>query len=220
MLNILFEDNHVIVCLKPAGILSQKDYTNQDSMVEILKEYLRMKYQKPGNIYLGLVHRLDRNTEGLMVFAKTSKAAARLSKDIQEHDFNKNYYAIVCGELKKSGKLINSLRKDENQNKSFISERGKEAILEYKVVDIKDNNSLVDINLITGRHHQIRVQFSYLGFPLCGDIKYGAKALKENHLALYAYNLRFFHPITKEEMNFSVTPKGKIWSDYFNLATK
>ncbi|MCL2521727.1 MAG: RNA pseudouridine synthase [Erysipelotrichales bacterium] len=220
MLNIIFEDNHLIVCLKPAGILSQKDYTGQDSMVELVKDYLRVKYQKPGNIYLGLVHRLDRNTEGLMVFAKTSKAAARLSKDIQKHDFNKNYYALVCGKLKDSGILVNNLSKDEAQNKSFVSNQGKEAVLEYKVIEKVKDISLVDVNLITGRHHQIRVQFSYIGCPLYGDVKYGAKSLNKDFLALYAYDLRFFHPVTKAEMRFSVVPKGKIWDNFFKLTTK
>ena len=201
-LNILYEDNHVIVAYKPVGILSQKDQTGDLDMLTLLKDYIKRKYKKEGNVYLGLVHRLDRMTSGIMVFARTSKAALRLTNDIIEHNFHKEYLAVLEGTLNvfEETTLINYLSKDEKLKKSFIDPNGKEAELTYQVINQKNSKSLVRIKLKTGRHHQIRVQMSNLGYPLYGDIKYGAK--NKGELALQAYKLAFHHPITRELLTF------------------
>lgn len=203
MLDILYEDNHLIVCYKPYGILSQSDGSNSLDMLTLLKKYVKEKYNKPGNVYVGLVHRLDRNTEGIMVFAKTSKAASRLSAQIREGAFNKSYIALIEGILKdQEGILINNLAKNENTRTAYESENGKKAILEYKVINTRDNYSLVNVKLVTGRFHQIRAQFSIIGHPLYGDIKYGSKN-QTNYAVLQAYSLIFNHPITKDKMKFT-----------------
>lgn len=203
-MNILYEDNHLLVVEKPINVLVQADNTHDKDLLTLLKEYLKEKYKKPGNVYLGLVHRLDRVVGGVMVFAKTSKAAGRLSKQVQNHDFKKTYYAVVCGYLKTNGHLENYLIKDEKTNTSFVSEKGKLAILDYEVLSTKENFTLVKINLKTGRHHQIRVQFSYLGYPLYGDARYNKNYQKGEQIALFAKELSFYHPVTKEKMTFSL----------------
>ena len=213
-LKILYEDNHLIVAIKPSGILSQEDSSHDDDMLTLLKKYIKNKYNKPGNVYLGLVHRLDRMTSGVMVFAKTSKAAARLNEQITKGEFTKKYYAVVNGVIENSGRLINYLYKDESEVKSYVTKegKGKIAILDYKVVKHVNNNTLVDVDLITGRHHQIRVQFSYINHPLVGDVLYGASKHK---LMLSAYYLSFNHPITKEKMKFTEIPDTDEWNEYF-----
>ena len=202
-LEVLFEDNHVIVCYKPQGVLSQADNTGDIDMLTLVKDYLKKRYNKPGNVYVGLVHRLDRMTSGVMVFAKTSKAAMRLSNDIASGEFFKEYLAVCEGNIENfdETELVDYLEKDEKLNKSFISKNGKEARLKYKVVTNSNGKSLVKVKLITGRHHQIRVQMSNIGHPLYGDIKYGSKH-KEN-LALQAYKLSFYQPVTRELLTFS-----------------
>lgn len=215
-LEILYEDNHVIVVIKPFNVLSQQDDTNDLDMLTIIKSYLKEKYQKPGNVYLGLVHRLDRPTGGIMVFAKTSKAASRLSKDIRDNNFNKKYYAIVHGKLdNKKGHLENYLLKaSDNSTIVTTKDKGKYASLDYEVLSYKDDLSLVDITLNTGRHHQIRVQFSHIGNPLYGDQRYGKQDKKQ--LALFAYYLSFKHPVTKEVMTFIAKPlKEDVWKLFF-----
>ena len=211
-LNILYEDNHIIVVEKKPGILSQADASDSLELLTLVKKYIKEKYNKPGNVYLALVHRLDRNVGGIMVFAKTSKAARRLNEQIKNHEFNKTYLALLDGRLKqKESKLINYIRKDENKRKSYITnnldEKSKEAVLYYEILDYIDNKSLVKINLITGRFHQIRLQFSNINHPIIGDIKYGGK--KNNNFYLYAYKLEFYHPITKEKLLFKLLPKWK-----------
>ena len=214
-LEILYEDNHLIVCVKPVGILSQEDHTKDMDMLTLLKHYIKDKYNKPGNVYLGLVHRLDRMTGGVMVFAKTSKAASRLNEQIKNHEFVKKYYALVKGVLNESGHLENYLFKDEDEVKSYVGNKnsGKIAILDYQVVKVQDNNTLVDISLKTGRHHQIRVQFSHINHPLVGDRLYGND--DKNNLMLYAYSLSFYHPITKELLEFKKIPTHDKWQNYF-----
>lgn len=210
-LNILYEDNHIIVVIKPYNILSQSDNTNDLDMLTIIKNYIKEKYNKPGNVYLGLVHRLDRPTGGIMVFAKTSKAASRLSKQIKDDKFTKKYLAIVHGTFtKKEGTLENYIKRTED-NSSIITtkEEGKYAKLDYKVLKEKDNLSTLDITLYTGRHHQIRVQFSNINHPLYGDQRYGKQDRKQ--LALFAYHLEFYHPITKEKLVFEYMPKEEIF---------
>ena len=202
-LEVLYEDNHVIVCYKEAGILSQADNTGDMDMLTLIKDYLKKRYNKEGNVYLGLVHRLDRMTSGIMVFAKTSKAAMRLSNDIVNGDFFKEYLAVCEGNIENFDEvtLIDYLEKDEKLKKSFISKNGKEAILTYKVITNKNNKSLVRVKLKTGRHHQIRVQMSNIGHPLYGDIKYGSP--HKDDLALQAYKLSFYQPVTRELLTFS-----------------
>lgn len=206
MLNILYEDNQVIVVFKPRGMLSQADGTKSPDILSILKQYIKEKYNKPGEVYLGLLHRLDRNTSGVMVFARTSKAAARLSDDISKHNsFEKYYMAVVDGCLKdKEGILSNMLYWDERQKKAFIKNHkdSKEAKLKYNVIRESNNKSLLDITLYTGRHHQIRCQLSHIGHPIIGDVKYGSKIQMGNFYALTSYKLTFIHPTLKEKMTF------------------
>ena len=216
-IDILYEDNHLLVVNKPANLPVCKDSSNDPDLLTILKEYLKNKYNKPGNVYLGLVHRLDRPTEGIMVFAKTSKAAERLSKQIQNKQFTKTYYAIVLGKLKAKDTLEDYLIKDETTNTSYITtkDKGKLAILSYEVINSIDNLNLVKINLQTGRHHQIRVQFSSRSNPLYGDHKYNSKVKKDNHenIALIAKELSFYHPTTKELLTFNIDlPKKYPWN--------
>ncbi len=208
-MKIYYEDNHIIVAYKEKGILSQADGSNKPDMLTILKDYIKEKYNKPGNVYLGLVHRLDTNTSGVMVFARTSKAASRLSKDIKNHNFHKKYIATVEGILdNKDYVLLKSyILKNEQERKSYINKNGQEAILEYRMInnykiDGKDVSD-IEINLKTGRFHQIRCQMASIGHPLYGDKKYGSKAvIKEEDFPLEAYSLSFIHPTTKEWMEF------------------
>lgn len=206
-LDILYEDNHIIVCYKPRGILSQADSSNHPDMLNLLKDYIKEKYNKPGNVYLGLVHRLDMNTKGLMVFARTSKAAERLNKAILNHEFKKYYKATVIGEVKEDDykELKSYLTKDEKTLKSYIDKSGKEAILYYKTDKIKTiNNTVVTdllIKLKTGRFHQIRCQMASIGHPLYGDKKYNGIG-DFNDYSLEAYYLSFPHPISHEIMEF------------------
>ena len=200
-LNILYEDNHIIVVFKPAGILSQADKTGDDDMLTLIKKYIKEKYNKPGNVYLGLVHRLDRQVSGIMVFAKTSKAASRLSEEIRNNKMHKKYLAIIHGYLDvKEGTLVNRIEKLDNKKVLIDTPSGKEAILNYKVIKEKNNLSLVDIDLVTGRYHQIRIQFASINHSLLGDYLYNK--MDTNNLALVSYSLSFIHPTTKEKMNF------------------
>lgn len=210
---ILYEDNHIIVVYKFSGILSQSDNTKDLDMVSIIKTYLKDRYHKPGNVYLGLVHRLDRPVKGVMVFAKTSKAAARLSEQIKNSQMHKKYYAVVEGIFKeKEGILENKIEKIDNKKVLIDSPNGKEARLEYKVLKEKDNLSLVDINLLTGRYHQIRLQFSSRNHPLYGDTLYGSKY--KGDLALISYSLSFIHPTTKEKMCFEIKINSQIMTNF------
>lgn len=210
-LNILYEDNHLIVVVKPYNVLSQSDNTKDIDMLTIIKNYIKEKYNKPGNVYLGLVHRLDRPTGGIMIFAKTSKAASRLSKQIKDNKFTKKYLAVVHGILeKKENILVNYLKKDENNNSLITNEKeGKYAKLHYKVLKENKDYSVLDILLETGRHHQIRVQLKNIGHPLYGDQRYGINDKKQ--LGLFAYHLEFYHPVTKEKLIFEYMPKEEIF---------
>ena len=182
-LDILYEDNHIIVVFKPAGVLSQADKSGDVDMLTIIKSYLKEKYNKPGNVYLGLVHRLDRPVSGIMVFAKTSKAASRLSEEIRNNKMHKKYLAIIHGYLDvKEGTLVNRIEKLDNKKVLIDTPKGKEAVLNYKVIKEKNNLSLVDINLVTGRYHQIRLQFASINHPLYGDYLYNKKVLQGHEL--------------------------------------
>ena len=254
-LDIIYEDNHLIVVVKPQNIPTQKDESEDEDMLSLVKSYVKEKYNKPGNVYVGLVHRLDRPTGGVMVFAKTSKAAARLSAQIQSCEMQKEYLTVLEGQLPlKTKTLVNYLKKDEENNMVKIAPMGevgaKRAELVYDTVEVDktfkevadvltkpriNENSLEEkqqktvkkldkiltlakVKLITGRGHQIRVQFANLKAPVYGDGKYGAKLGKTNNLALWAYKLEFIHPTTKQKMSFKVLPDGnkEPWNK-FNL---
>lgn len=203
MINIIYEDNHLLVVEKPINVPVQADKSGDEDLLTMLKKYLKEKYNKPGNVYLGLVHRLDRPVGGVMVFAKTSKAASRLSKQVQKHEFKKIYMAVIEGKVSDSGTFKDKLKKDEKTNITRVSEDGKEAELSYNLIGFVNNLSLVRISLKTGRSHQIRVQFSSRKIPLYGDQKYNPKAVKDQ-IALFASKLEFKHPITKEIMSFEL----------------
>ena len=203
MINIIYEDNHLLVVEKPINIPVQADSSGDIDLQTMLKRYLIEKYNKPGDAYLGIVHRLDRPTGGIMVFAKTSKAASRLSKQIKKHEFKKIYMAVTQGKVSDSGVFKDKLKKDEKTNITKVSDDGKEAILSYNLVGYINNLSLVRISLKTGRSHQIRVQFASRKLPLYGDKKYNINP-ENGQLALFASELEFKHPITKEVMKFSL----------------
>ena len=213
-LKILFEDNHIIVVEKKPNIPSQADKTDDIDMLTIVKQYIKEKYNKPGNVYVGLVHRLDRPVGGIMIFAKTSIAASRLSNQVREKIFKKKYLAVVDGKIEaERGSLEDYLYKDERNNISKVVSKDKKnakiAKLDYKVLkynEIKDL-SLVEIDLHTGRHHQIRVQLSNFAHSIFGDQKYGTRG-KGKQIALWAYELTIEHPITKEKMTFKDYPEA------------
>lgn len=216
-LNILYEDNHLLVVVKPHNLPTCLDNSQDADLLTILKDYLKVKYHKPGNVYLGLVHRLDRPVSGIMVFAKTSKAAERLTNQIKNHEFHKTYFAVVAGHLPKTATLEDYLIKNERTNTSSVTTKnnGKLARLSYEVIATKDNFNLVKINLETGRHHQIRVQFASRNTPLYGDHKYNQQFIndKTTDIALIATNLSFYHPTTKELLNFNINlPKKYPWN--------
>lgn len=211
-IKIIFEDNHLLVVEKPINMPTQSDQSGDPDLLTLLKKDLKVRYQKPGNVYLGLVHRLDRPVGGVMVFAKTSKAASRLSTQVRERNFDKYYFAIARGLLTNNvGRLQHHLIKDSIQNiVSVVSEPvpgSKEAFLEYKVLGKKDQLSLMRIALDTGRSHQIRVQFAAIGHPLYGDQKYGPIVNRfGEQLALFSFKLRFQHPISKDYLTFTLSP--------------
>ena len=214
-LKIIFEDNHIIVVEKPVNIPSQGDKTGDEDMLTIIKKYLIEKYNKKGEAYLGLVHRLDRPTGGVMVFAKTSKAASRLSEQIREKVFEKEYLCIVDGKLEEqNGEYEDYLVKNEKNNLSRISDQknknAKLAKLYYEILKYNEetNLSLVRVKLYTGRHHQIRVQFASRNHSLYGDQKYGTRG-RGKQLCLWAYKISFLHPISKERIEFEDYPEAE-----------
>ena len=216
-LEVIYEDNHIIVVVKPPNVLSQKDSTNDIDMLTLVKNYIKVKYNKPGNVYVGLVQRLDRPVGGLMMFAKTSKAASRMSNMIKNHQFTKKYLAVINGMLeRKNGEFEDYLLKKENGT-TIVSSNGKYCCLKYKVLEenLNMNLSLIEVDLITGRHHQIRVQFASRNHPLYGDYRYGNSSNKQ--IALWAYKLSLIHPVLKKEMIFEKYPniKDSAWK-YFN----
>ena len=218
MIKVLYEDNHLIAVLKPINVPTQKDSSNDIDMVSLVKDYLKKKYNKPGNVYLGLLHRLDRPVSGVLLFAKTSKAAERMTKEIKNHNVRKTYYAVVEGKVDKKGIFIDKLLKDEKTNFVRVSDKGKEAKLEYELICYKNNYSLVKINLITGRSHQIRVQFSSRGYPLYGDQRYNKK--DKNQIALFSSSIEFTHPVTKEHLTISYNLPNRFPFTLFNYMVK
>ena len=221
---ILYEDNSVLVVVKPQNIPSQADASGDLDLLTLLKQYIKDKYDKPGNVYLGLVHRLDRPTGGVMVFAKNSKSAERLSKQIVDGEMSKNYLTTVLGAPKeKKGTLVNYLKKNALTNTVYVATFGdhnaKKAELSYELLETQGDVSLVKVQLGTGRSHQIRVQFSAIGCPVFGDARYGGDVLvKGSNLALWAYRLEFSHPISRERMVFvAYPPEIEPWTR-FNVA--
>lgn len=221
-MDILYEDNSIIVVCKPQGVPSQADSTGDKDMLSLVKEYVKDKYNKPGNVYIGLVHRLDRPTGGVMVFARNSKCAARLSEQISNGEFSKTYFAVCEGAPASNvSTLVNYLKKDERQNKVTIvpqtEEGAKRAELTYNVLAKNGEYSLLKIKLATGRSHQIRVQLANIKCPIVGDQKYGTGAQKVP-LNLFAVELRFSHPVSKESMVFrAYPPEGATAWNKFNL---
>ena len=208
---ILHEDNHIIVVLKPQNVPTCEDESKDENMLSMIKEYIRVTYNKPGNVYLGLVHRLDRPTGGVMVFAKSSKAASRLSEQMKEGDFEKRYFAVLAGVPKEEkATLTHYMKKNSVNNMVYVcspTENGaKYAELEYTVLETQNDLALADVRLHTGRSHQIRVQMNAIGTPVYGDMRYGGEKAKKGYLALWAYYLSFIHPVSKEKMVFRVQP--------------
>ena len=219
-MDIVYEDNHLIIVNKSAGELSQSDYTKDLSLVDKVKNYIKTKYKKPGNVYLGLVNRLDRPTSGLVIFSKTSKSLARMNKLLKERKIKKIYHAVTeKSPNPKKGTLINFLKKNQIKNKSFIVNenelKSKKAILHYTLIKKLKNFFLIEIMLETGRHHQIRSQLANIGCVIKGDVKYGAKrANKDKSICLHAKNIEFIHPITKAKISLNANPpKSNIWSN-------
>ena len=222
MINIVYEDNHVIVAVKPPNMLSQADKTKDADMLSQVKEYIKVKYNKPGNVYVGLVHRLDRPVGGLMVFARTSKAAARLSAQMREHEMGREYLCVTEGMVKDKFTLINYLIQNERMNRVMVcdaDERGaQEAILHGHCIARKFGTSLCSLRLETGRKHQIRVQMKEMGAPLWGDHRYG-HGIPGQQIALWGYKLTFEHPTTKAIMTFQNLPCGSVWNHYADELT-
>tara|TARA_R110002049_G_scaffold4377_8_gene30553 strand:+ start:312 stop:998 length:687 start_codon:yes stop_codon:yes gene_type:complete len=218
-LQVLFEDNHIIIVNKRAGDITQGDKTGDKPLSDVIKEYVKDKYNKPGNVFIGTVHRLDRPTSGIVIFARTSKALERLNKMLRDKTINKTYWALVKKQPNKtSDTLINFLKKDTKKNKSFVYKKeiegSKNAILHYKVIKKLENYSLIEIDLETGRHHQIRTQLSHIGSPIKGDLKYGfPRSNKDGSISLHARKINFIHPVSKEKIEVTAnTPNDVIWN--------
>lgn len=216
-IDVIFEDNHLIAVNKKSGEIVQGDKTGDEPLSERVKKYLKVKYNKPGNVFLGTIHRIDRPTSGIVIFAKTSKALSRMNEKFRQNKISKTYWAIVKNRLPKKNDLLEHyLLKNQKKNKSFLSteEKGKLSILEYNFLNNLNNYFLYEIFPKTGRHHQIRVQLSNMGSPIKGDLKYGAKRSNPNGgINLHAKKIDFNHPVTKENVSIEANcPKEKIWN--------
>ena len=215
---IVYVDNHIIAVIKPAGLLTQSDHSGDESLFEHTGHWIKKKYNKQNNIFLGIVHRLDRNVSGIVLFARTSKAASRLSKQFRNGTTKKYYRAIILGKLEKtSAILVHYLRKEKSLKTTVFPREtpaAKRSELSYKVIDLFKKNSLIEITLSTGRFHQIRAQMAFIGHPIMGDIKYGSRIpLAEQEIALHAYKLVFNHPISNEEIKLKI-PEPKTWEQF------
>ena len=221
-LEVLYEDNHLLCVVKPPGMLSQGDRTGDPSLLDIARMYLKKKYQKPGNVYLGLVHRLDRPVGGVVIFARTSKAAGRLSAAFRGRDVQNHYLTVVAGHPDpESGELIDVLKKSGTRTIITTPDdpEGKEARLRYETLETVDDTSLVSVELLTGRRHQIRAQLAHMGCPVVGDVKYGGKKLPAGGaIALFAERLVVPHPITGDPVEISAHPPNDVpWSLFPNV---
>ena len=218
-MRVLYEDNHIIIVNKASSEIVQGDRTGDKPLSEKVKEYLKVKYNKPGNVFCGVTHRLDRPTSGIVVFAKTSKALSRLNKMFRDDEVGKKYWAIVQNRPESdTGTLIHYLIKDNRRNKSsaYNTEKKdtKKAILHYTLLAESNNYFMLEINLETGRHHQIRVQLSQIGSPIKGDLKYGAKRSNgDGSISLHARSISFIHPVSKKNINVTApVPNDNLWS--------
>lgn len=218
-LQVLYEDNHLIIVNKRPGDIVQGDKTGDVPLSEVVKEYIKLKYDKPGNVYLGVVHRLDRPTSGIVIFSKTSKALPRLNKLFKDKEAKKTYWAVVKNAPpKQEDSLVHFLKRDPKQNKSFAHIKevpdSKKAILDYKILKALNNYYLLEIDLHTGRHHQIRSQLSAIGSPIKGDLKYGFdRSNKDASIHLHARKLAFVHPVKKEKLEIiAPPPQDPIWN--------
>ena len=217
-LQVLYEDNHIIIVNKRAGDIVQGDKTGDKPLSEVVKEFIKDKYSKPGNVYLGVTHRLDRPTTGIVVFAKTSKVLPRLNKLFSDKKVSKTYWAVVKERPKKEkATLVNWLKKNPKNNKSTAYNNeitdSKKAILHYDIIKQLDNYHLLEVNLETGRHHQIRCQLASIGLPIKGDLKYGFdRSNKDASIHLHSRKIEFIHPVSKEQISvIAPTPNDPIW---------
>ena len=216
MNRIIYEDNHLIAVTKRSGEIVQGDKTGDKPLSEEIKSYLKTKYKKPGNVFLGTIHRLDRPTSGIVLFAKTSKSLSRMNELFKNKKVQKTYYAVTENmPNKEKGVIISLLKKNQKQNKSYITklDDGKKSELEYELIEKLQNYFLIKVKPKTGRHHQIRVQLSSIGCKIKGDVKYGAKrANKDKSICLHSYSISFVHPVKNELINLKCDfPKNDIW---------
>ena len=219
-MKVVYEDNHIIIVNKCSGEIVQGDKTGDKHLSDTVKEYIKQKYNKPGNVFLGVVHRLDRPVSGLVVFAKTSKALSRLNDMFRTGDVHKTYWAVVKRrDIAMEGTLTDWLTRNERQNKSYAHERevpgAKKAVLKYTVRAVADNYMLIEVTLLTGRHHQIRCQLSHMGCPIKGDLKYGApRSNPDGSISLLSRRVEFVHPVSKENIvAYADVPDDRLWND-------
>lgn len=220
-MTVVYEDNHLIIVNKTASEIVQGDKTGDTPLSETVKQYIREKYAKPGNVFLGVVHRLDRPVSGLVVFAKTSKALARLNEMFRNSEVKKTYWAIVKQRPPQDeGELVNYLVRNEKQNKSYAYDKevknSKKAVLHYRLIGHSQNYFLLEVDLKTGRHHQIRCQLAKMGCPIKGDLKYGfARSNPDGSICLHAHRVKFVHPVSKELIDVTAPlPSGNLWNGF------
>jgi 23S rRNA pseudouridine1911/1915/1917 synthase len=226
-IEVLYEDNHLIAVNKKPSQIVQEDKTGDKPLIEFVKDYIKVKYNKPGEVFLGVVHRIDRPVSGVVIFARTSKAQARLNEMLKTHEINKTYIAIVKNKPEiESDKLSNYILRNTKQNKSYIYQKevkdSQFAELNYKLIGSSDNYHLLEIELITGRHHQIRAQLSAIGCPIKGDLKYGAPRSNEDaSICLHSYKMEFLHPIKKEQIIITAPPpQNSLWNYFLKYLIK
>ena len=220
-MTVVYEDHHIIVVNKTASELVQADKTGATPLSETVKQYLKEKYQKPGNVFLGVTHRLDRPVSGLVIFAKTSKALTRLNEMFRAGEVKKTYWAVVKNAPKESeGELVHFLVRNEKQNKSYAYDKevpnSKKAVLDYRLIGRSENYYLLEVDLKTGRHHQIRCQLAKMGCPIKGDLKYGSpRSNPDGSICLHARRVRFVHPVSKELIELKAPlPEGNLWKGF------
>lgn len=220
-MTVLYEDNHIIIVNKTASEIVQGDKTGDTPLSETVKQYLKEKYQKPGNVFIGVTHRLDRPVSGLVVFAKTSKALSRLNEMFKNGEVKKTYWAVVKNQPREEeGELVNYLIRNEKQNKSYAYDTekpgSKKAVLHYRLIGRSQNYHLLEIDLKTGRHHQIRCQLAKMGCPIKGDLKYGSpRSNPDGSICLHARSVRFVHPVSKELIALEAPlPPGNLWNGF------